>query len=148
MFRYLQQRKRRNSTNLKINTMIKTTIAVAYDLINPSLTAVVFAKISSSIRNDDAETYTLYIEEWVEIPYTAEVPDGNGGTVEQTFTNKKVVRNHVRVMTFAESDYLTDNLDKMYTITETGAFRRKRYTQLGHLLINNLEEVRRVQWVE
>jgi hypothetical protein len=128
--------------------MIKTATPVSYDLINPDLTAVVFAKISSSVRNDEAETYTLNIEEWIEIPYTTEVPDGNGGTVEQTFTNKKIVRTHTRVMTFAESDYLTDNLDQMYTITETGAFRRKRYTQLGHLLINNMEQVRGVQWVE
>jgi len=128
--------------------MIKTSTPVTYDLINASLTAVVFAKISSSIRNDEAEIYTLNIEEWIEIPYTSEVPDGNGGTVEQTFTNKKIVRTHTRVMTFAESDYLTDNLDQMYTITETGAFRRKRYTQLGHLLINNMEQVRGVQWEE
>jgi len=128
--------------------MIKTAIPVSYYDVDPDLKAVIFAKITQTVRNDDAETYTLYIEEWVEIPYTAEVPDGNGGTVEQTFTNKKVVRTHTRVMTFAESDYLTDNLDQMYTIAETGAFRRKRYTQLGHLLINNLEEVRRVQWVE
>ena len=128
--------------------MIKTTTAVSYDLINPSLTAVVFAKISSSVRNDESETYTLNIEEWIEIPYTVEVPDGNGGTVEQTFTNKKIIRTHTRVMTFAESDYLTDNLDQMYTITETGAFRRQRYTQLGHLLINNIEQVRGVQWEE
>lgn len=128
--------------------MIKTSTPVSYDLINPSLTAVVFAKISSSVRNDENETYTLNIEEWVEIPYTANVPDGNGGTVEETFTNKKVIRSHVRVMSFAESDGLTDNLDQMFTITETGAYRRKRYTQLGHLLINNMEEVRGVQWVE
>ena len=128
--------------------MIKTTTAVPYDLINPSLTAVVFAKISSSIRNDEAETYTLNIEEWVDLPYTENVPDENGGTVEQTFVNKKVIRNHVRVMTFAESDALTDNLDQMYSITETGAYRRKRYTQLGHLLINNMEQVRGVQWEE
>ena len=128
--------------------MIKTSTPVSYDLINPSLTAVVFAKISSSVRNDENETYTLNIEEWVEIPYTANVPDENGDLVEQEFTNKKVIRTHTRVMTFAESDYLTDNLDQMYTITETGAYRRKRYTQLGHLLINNMEEVRGVQWVE
>lgn len=128
--------------------MIKTTTAVSYDLINPSLTAVVFAKISSSIRNDEAETYTLNIEEWIEIPYTENVPDGNGGTVEETFTNKKIIRTHTRVMTFAESDYLTDNLDQMFTITETGAYRRKRYTQLGHLVINNMEAVRGVTWQE
>lgn len=128
--------------------MIKTTTAVPYDLINPSLTAVVFAKISSSIRNDEAETYTLNIEEWIDIPYTANVPNGNGGTVEETFVNKKVIRSHVRVMTFVESDALTDNLDQMFTINETGAYRRKRYTQLGHLVINNIESVRGVTWEE
>ena len=126
--------------------MIKTTTAVAYDLINPSLTSIVFAKITNTSRNDDAETYTLSIEEWIEIEYTAEVPDGNGGTVVETFTNKQTVRNHLRVMTFVEADTLTDNLDLMYTITETGAYRRKKYTQLGHLLINNLEAVRGAQW--
>jgi hypothetical protein len=128
--------------------MIKTSTPVSYDLINPSLTAVVFAKISSSVRNDETETYTLHIEEWIEIPYTANVPDGNGDLVEQEFTKEKVIRNHVRVMTFVESDYLTDNLDQMYIIAETGAYRRKRYTQLGHLLINNMEQVRGVQWEE
>lgn len=128
--------------------MIKTSTPVSYDLINPSLTAVVFAKISSSVRNDENETYTLHIEEWIEIPYTAEVPDGNGGTVEQTFTNKKIIRTHTRVMSFAESDTLTNNLDQMYVITEMGAYRRKRYTQLGHLVINNMESVRGVTWEE
>jgi hypothetical protein len=126
--------------------MIKTTTAVAYDLVNPSLTSIVFAKITNTSRNDDAETYTLSIEEWIEIEYTAEVPDGNGGTVIETFINKKTIRNHSRVMTFVEADTLTDNLDLMYTITETGAYRRKKYTQLGHLLINNLEAVRGAQW--
>lgn len=126
--------------------MIKTTTAVPYDLVNPSLTSIVFAKITSTNRNDDAEIYTLSIEDWIEIPYTAEVPDGNGGTVVGSFVDKKTVRNHVRVMTFVEADTLTDNLDLMYTITETGAFRRKKYTELGHLLINNMEAVRGAQW--
>lgn len=126
--------------------MIKTTTAVAYDLVNPSLTAVVFAKITNTSRNDEAEYYTLLIEEWIEIPYSFEVPDENGGTVEETFTNKQIVRTHSRAMSFVEADELTDNLDLMYTITETGAYRRKKYTELGHLLINNLENVRGVQW--
>jgi hypothetical protein len=126
--------------------MIKTTTEVTYDLINPSLTAIVFAKISNTSRNDEYEIYTLSIEEWIEISYTAEVPDGNGGTVVETFTNKQTVRNHSRVMTFVEADALTDALDQMYTITETGAYRRKKYTELGHLLINNSEEVRGVSW--
>ena len=128
--------------------MIKTTTAVAYDLINPDLTAIVFAKITNTTRNDDFEIYTLNIEEWVELPYTVQVPDDNGGTVEETFYNKKTIRNHVRTFTFDESDELTNNLDQMYTITETGAYKRKRYTQLGHLVINNMEDVRGAQWVE
>lgn len=126
--------------------MIKTTTLVPYDLINPTLTATVFAKITNTSRNDDAETYTLSIQEWVEIPYTAEVPDENGGTIEEIFITIQNIRGHSRVMSFVEADALTDALDQMYTITETGAYRRKKYTELGHLLINNSEEVRGVQW--
>lgn len=126
--------------------MIKTKTAVSYYDVDPNLKAIVFAKITQTIRNDDAETYTLHIEEWVEIPYTAEVPDGNGGIVEETFTKIKSVRSHKRVFSFEDSDNLTNTLDQMFTITETGAYRRKKYTELGHLLINNMEEVRRVEW--
>lgn len=126
--------------------MIKTTTPVPYDLVNPALTSVVFAKITSTNRNDDFETYTLSIEEWIEIPYSMEVPDGNGGVVLENFVTKKTVRNHSRLMSFIEADQLTDNLDLMYSITETGAYRRKKYTELGHLLINNLESVRGAQW--
>jgi hypothetical protein len=128
--------------------MIKTKTEVSYDLINPSLTAIVFAKISQSIRNDEAETYTLFIEEWVELPYNVNVPDGTGGLVQETFIEKKIIRNHTRQVSFTESDALTNGLDQMFTITETGAFRRKRYTQLGHLYINNIEQVRGVEWEE
>ena len=126
--------------------MIKTTTEVSYDLINPNEKAIVFAKITNANRNDEYEIYTLAIEEWIEISYTAEVPDGNGGTVEETFVNKKTVRNHSRTMSFVDSDNLTNALDQMYTITETGAYRRKKYTELGHLLINNSEDVRGVAW--
>jgi hypothetical protein len=126
--------------------MIKTTTAVTYDLVNPSLTEIVFAKITNTSRNDDAETYTLSIEEWIEIPYSMEVPDGNGGVVLENFVTRQTVRNHSRVMTFIEADTLTDALDQMYTITETGAYKRKKYTELGHLLINNSENVREVSW--
>jgi hypothetical protein len=62
--------------------MIKTTIPVSYDLINPSLQEVVKAKIATSVRNDENETYSLNIEEWVEIPYTEMVPDENGDLVQ------------------------------------------------------------------
>jgi hypothetical protein len=126
--------------------MIKTTIPVSYDLINPSLQEVVKAKIATSVRNDENETYSLNIEEWVEIPYTEMVPDENGDLVQGNFIKKVGIRNHVRVMTFVEADALTNALDQMYSITETGAYRRKKYTELGHLLINNLEQVRGVSW--
>jgi len=126
--------------------MIKTKTEVSYDLINPSFTSIVFAKITNTSRNDEAETYTLNILEWVEIPYSMEVPDGNGGVVLENFVDRKNIRTHTRVMTFADSDALTAGLDQMYTITETGAYRRKKYTELGHLYINNVEEVRGVEW--
>jgi len=126
--------------------MIKTTTPVSYDLINPSLQEIVKAKISTSVRNDENETYTLNIEEWVDIPYTAMIPDENGELYEANFINKKIIRKHTRIMTFVEADALTDALDQMYTITETGAFRRKKYVELGHLLINNVEQVRGVNW--
>lgn len=126
--------------------MIKTKTAVPYDLINPALTSIVFAKINQTIRNDDAETYTLSVEEWIEIPYSVEVPDGNGGMELQNFITKKTVRSHIRIMSFTDSDELTNNLDQMFTITETGAYRRKKYTELGHLVINNLEGVRGAEW--
>lgn len=126
--------------------MIKTKTAVSYDLINPSLTSIVFAKINQTIRNDDAETYTLSVEEWVEIPYSLEVPNSTGEMELQNFITKKTVRSHIRVMSFTDSDQLTNNLEQMFTITETGAFRRKKYTELGHLVINNLEGVRGAEW--
>jgi hypothetical protein len=126
--------------------MIKTITPVSYDYITPSLTAIIFAKISNTSRNDEAETYTLSIQEWIEIPYSMEVPDGNGVVILENFVTVQTVRNHSRVMTFAESDVLTAGLDQMYTITETGAYRRKKYTELGHLLINNSENVREVSW--
>ncbi len=126
--------------------MIKTTQAISYDYITPSLMQVVYAKIATTVRNDENETYTLNIEEWVEIPYSEMVPDENGDLVQGNFIKKDVIRKHVRVMTFVEADALTDALDQMYTITETGAYRRKKYTELGHLLINNSENVREISW--
>lgn len=126
--------------------MIKTTQPISYDYITPSSMQVVYAKIATTVRNDENETYTLNIEEWVEIPYTEMVPDENGDLVQGNFIKKEVIRNHVRIMTFVEADALTDALDQMYNITETGAYRRKKYTELGHLLINNLEQVREVNW--
>jgi len=126
--------------------MIKTKTPVSYDPINPDLKAIVFAEITSAIRNDRNEIYTLVIKEWIEISYEQSVSNENGEMETQTFIKIKDVRNHQRVMTFEEVDNLTDILDSMFEIKEIGSSRRKKYTQLGHLVINNSENVRGVEW--
>lgn len=126
--------------------MIKTTTAVPYNTVDLTLTAIVYAKVKSAFRNDENETYTISIEEWWEEEYSENVPDGNGGLVTQIFTKKVPIRSTQRTMTFVEADQLTDILDQMFTITETGSARRKRYSILGHLLINNSENVRNTTW--
>lgn len=131
--------------------MIKTKTEVSYDLINPDTKAIVFAQVVSAIRNDINETYTLTIKEWVEIPYQENVPvydeQGNEIGMEiQNFIRRKDVRTMQRVMTFTDADNLTAFLDSQFEITETNTARRKRYTILGHLVINNQESVRKVEW--
>lgn len=126
--------------------MIKTTEMVSYDPIDLNKKAIVFAKVTQAVRNDEREIYTLYIEDWVELPYSQNVPDDNGVMELQDFIDKKIVRTTQRVMTFTEADQLTAILDQMFEISETGTARRKRYTILGHLLINKSENVRNVDW--
>jgi hypothetical protein len=131
--------------------MIKTTTQVSYDPINPDTKAIVFAQVVSAVRNDINETYTLTIKEWVEIPYQENVPvydeQGNEIGMEiQNFIRRKDVRTMQRVMTFTDADNLTAFLDSEFTITETNTARRKKYTILGHLVINNQESVRKVEW--
>ena len=131
--------------------MIKTVEEVSYDPIDLNKKAIVYAQIVATNRNDINETYTLTINEWVEISYTENVPiydenDVEIGLEQQTFTNRKAVRTTQRVMSFVDADNLTNYLDSIFTITETGTQRRKRYTILGHLLINNTENVRNTQW--
>lgn len=131
--------------------MIKTTTQVSYDPINPDNKAIVFAQVTVTIRNDINETYSLTVKEWVEIPYQENVPvydeQGNETGMEiQNFVRRKDVRTIQRVMTFADADNLTTFLDSQFEITETNTARRKRYTILGHLAINNQEEVRKAIW--
>jgi hypothetical protein len=126
--------------------MIKTTTPVSYNPVNLDEKETVFAKVILALRNDETENYTLTIKEWVEIPYSENVPNENGEMEVQNFINKKEVRTIQRVMTFTEADTLTNVLDSMFTITEIGTARRKKYTILGHLIINNSENVRNVQW--
>lgn len=125
--------------------MIKTKQKVSYNPINLDLKDFVFAEVIDTSRNDRTETYTLTIREWIEETFK-ETVEVDGEMVEQEFTRQRNVRNHKRTMTFAEADNLTNALDQQYTISEKGAARRKRYTILGHLLINNLEKVRNTQW--
>lgn len=131
--------------------MIKTTTEVSYDPINPDIKAIVFAQVTATVRNDINETYSLTIKEWVEIPYQENVPvydeQGNEIGMEiQDFIKRKDVRTMQRVMTFTDADNLTAFLDSQFEITETNTARRKRYTILGHLVINNQEEVRKATW--
>jgi hypothetical protein len=125
--------------------MIKTTQPVSFDPIDLTRQAVVFAEITQSIRNDKSETYTISIREWIEIPYT-ETVEMDGEMVEQEFTRQQTVRTHSRTMTFADVDQLTAFLDDNFDIQEQGSSRRKIYTILGHLIVNNQENVRNVQW--
>jgi len=126
--------------------MIRTAEPVSYNLVDTSLKEIVYAKVISALRNDENETYTLNIKEWVEIPYTENVPDGNGNMSLQQFVKIQEVRNIQRVMSFENADALTNALDQMFQINETGAAKRKKYTLLGHLIINNQENVRNVSW--
>lgn len=131
--------------------MIKTTTEVSYDPINPDTKAIVFAQVVSTVRNDINETYTLTIKEWVELLYKESVPvydeQGNEtGVEEQDFIKRKDIRTMQRVMTFTDADNLTNALDNMFDINEINTARRKQYTILGHLIINNQENVRNSTW--
>lgn len=131
--------------------MIKTITPVSWNPIDFNKQAIVFAKVTEAVRNDEAETYTLSIKEWIEETFTEDVPvyDENNietGLENQSFTREISVRNIKRVMTFDEADQLTNYIDANFSITDTGAKLRKTYTILGHLIINNQETVRNVGW--
>lgn len=126
--------------------MIRTVVPVSYNPLDLDKKEIVYAKVASALRNDENETYTLNIKEWVEIPYEENVPDENGNMSLQQFVKKYEVGDRQRVMSFIDADMLTGYLDQMFQITETGASKRKKYTILGHLLINNQENVRNVSW--
>lgn len=126
--------------------MIRTVVPVSYNPLDLDKKEIVYAKVASALRNDDNETYTLNIKEWVEFPYEENVPDENGNMSLQQFVKKYEVGDRQRIMSFIDADMLTGYLDQMFQITETGASKRKKYTILGHLLINNQENVRNVAW--
>jgi hypothetical protein len=132
--------------------MIRTLIPVVYDPRSPENESVVYAEIVSVIRNPKNKTYTLKIEESILIDYEQEVPvlDDEGeflGTEIQVFQSKKIVKKKERTMSYSDSNNLTDYLDVMFEINETKTERRDRYTVLGHLVVNNQEQVYGTNWV-
>jgi tRNA G37 N-methylase Trm5 len=127
--------------------MIRTKNTVSYDPVDLTKKETVYAKVSQAVRNDNNETYTLTINEWVEIPYTENVLNEETQEMElQNFISKRNVRTMQRTMTFVEADQLTAVVDQLFQPTETGSSLRKKYTILGHLIINNSENVRNVEW--
>jgi hypothetical protein len=121
--------------------MIKTKNTVSYDPVDLTKTAVVYAQPTRTVRNDQNETYTIQVTEWIEIPYEEEI----NGEVQQ-FTSRQTVRTMQRTMTFAEADQLTAVVDQLFAPQQTGSSLRKEYTRLGHLIVNNNENVRNVAW--
>lgn len=127
--------------------MIKTTQTVSYNPVDLTKKETVYAKVTQAVRNDNNETYTLTINEWVEIPYTENVLNEETQEMElQNFVNTQNIRTMQRTMTFVEADQLTAVVDQLFQPTETGSALRKKYTILGHLIINNNENVRNVEW--
>jgi hypothetical protein len=121
--------------------MIRTKNTVSYDPVDLTKTAVVYAQPTRTVRNDQNETYTINIHEWIIREFTEEI-DGE----VQNFTRNETVRTMQRTMTFAEADQLTTVVDQLFAPQQTGSALRKEYTRLGHLIINNNENVRNVSW--
>jgi len=121
--------------------MIRTTQPVSYDPVDLTKTAVVYAQPTRTVRNDQNETYTIHIHEWIIREFTEEI-DGE----VQNFTRNETVRTMQRTMTFAEADQLTAVVDQLFQPQQTGSALRKEYTRLGHLIVNNNENVRNVAW--
>lgn len=129
--------------------MIRTTTEVAFNLVNPTETAIIYAEVYKVERNDKLEQYKIFVREFYKkenIISTHQVVDDEIVVVDQIVTAEEQIRRMDRVLTFAEADALSDYLDTEFDITETGSARRKAYTILGHLVTNNLEEVRGVTW--
>lgn len=129
--------------------MIRTTAEVAFNLVNPTETAIIYAEVYKVERNDKLEKYKIFVREFYKkeniIP-THQVVDNEIVVIDQIVIADEQIRRMERELTFAEADALSDYLDTEFDITETGSARRKAYTILGHLVTNNLEEVRGVTW--
>jgi len=131
--------------------MIKTTQPVKYDVRDPQLEAIVYAEIYEVIRNPRSKTYLLKIEESIKIEYEQVIPiyDENEiqiGTETQTAYSKQVIGKKQKTYSYAQANELTDYLDITFDIQETKTERRDKYTVLGHLIINNQDQVYGTNW--
>jgi len=131
--------------------MIKTTQPVKFDVRNPQLEAIVYAEIYEVIRYPRNKTYLLKIEESIKVEYEQVVPiydenENQIGTETQTAFSKQVIGKKQKVFSYAESNQLTDYLDVAFQIEETKTERRDRYTVLGHLIVNNQDQVYGTNW--
>lgn len=131
--------------------MIVTTQPVKYDKRAPEKESKVYAQITSVVRNPINKTYTLKIEESIVVESTQLVDEfdeiGNViGQNELPVSSKLIIDVKYRTMGYAEANALTDYLDQAFTITETKTERRDKYTVLGHLVINNQDQVYGASW--
>jgi hypothetical protein len=133
--------------------MIRTIQPVKYKSRSPELESVIYAEIINVIRKPRLRQYVLEIEEWILIPYTQEIDENQNiiGTETQTFYAKQILtdsdgNNKRRTMSYEESNNLTMYLDSIFEIQEINTDRRHKYTILGHLIINNQEQVYGSAW--
>jgi hypothetical protein len=109
--------------------MIQTTKEVCYDIRDLSKKAIRYAQIIQVLRIPIEKNYYIIIEEWTLINNIKE------------YVNQKTI-----VMSYEESNNLTDYLDANFEIKETKTERRDKYTILGHLLKNNQEQLFGADW--
>ena len=138
---------------LNLNIMVKTVIPVKVYGRNPNEQAViVYAEIIERLAIDNLKVYKLKIVEFYNISYVQEVTNELGEMEKQTFTKKVIIiqpdgRAYKDITySFAQADYVSNILDQMYNIIETGSSRRAKYAELGHLLINNQDQVYGAAW--
>lgn len=117
--------------------MIRTTTLVNPFNRNPNQEGViVYARIIERTAFDDRQVYEMYIEEYyLDVMGKKQIirqPDGR--------EVKKVI------YSFEQADQLSQYLDAEFTINETYSARRSKYAELGHLVVNNQDQVYGSNW--
>lgn len=138
---------------LNFKIMVKTVIPVKVYGRNPNEQAViVYAEIVERLAIDNLKVYKLKIVEFYDISYELDVTNELGEIEKQTFTKKVIIiqpdgKAYKDITySFDQADYVSNILDQMYNITEVGSHRRAKYAELGHLLINNQDQVYGSAW--